>query len=251
MNIDINRDIHDLSIENSYNYIKEVLNLLEEKYSNIDPNRLFNVIKRLYNITLDDNDYLEYVNYTTNKNYDKVVDVKTSYVFSDIQSEGHGRDFSWWTVKYRLLFKAVTTKDFNAKKVYSYEELKELVDTDKVVLVNRLTKEVSDTSRVKQDERFLNLKHLAKNNYEVNVNDIDPKNECFIYFMNQFRKNKNKTQLFRDVKSFAFYIKEDVEHLLNMLCVGYDDDEIEECKKYIEFYDETFKGKSSYTRKLK
>ena len=62
------------------------------------------------------------------KSFKKIIRINTDVIHKDIESEGHGRDFSWWTVSYCLyLMVAVNCDIENNAKFFTIDEIKKLV----------------------------------------------------------------------------------------------------------------------------
>lgn len=62
--------------------------------------------------------------------------IKTSDVTSTIESEGHGRDFSWWTEWRNSAYEVLTNADFQLEdRIYSKEEIAELVKQKKLIVL--------------------------------------------------------------------------------------------------------------------
>ncbi len=63
--------------------------------------------------------------------------VKTDDVVSGIESEGHGRDFSWWTVWHNSAYKVLANQDFklDTRRVYTKQEIADLVSAGKLVVL--------------------------------------------------------------------------------------------------------------------
>ena len=62
--------------------------------------------------------------------------IKTSDVTSTIESEGHGRDFSWWTEWRNSAYEVLTNEDFQLEdRVYSKQEIAELVRQKKLIVL--------------------------------------------------------------------------------------------------------------------
>ena len=66
----------------------------------------------------------------------KTTIIKTSDVTSTIESEGHGRDFSWWTEWRHSAYEVLTNEDFVLEdRVYSKQEIADLVAQKKLIVL--------------------------------------------------------------------------------------------------------------------
>ncbi len=74
-------------------------------------------------------DIINLMNIHYGSHYDTSVKLPTKMELSDVASEGHGRDFSYWTEFYRIVVDAATNKGVEFEdRSYSYEEIKRLID---------------------------------------------------------------------------------------------------------------------------
>lgn len=62
--------------------------------------------------------------------------IKTNDVVDYIESEGHGRDFSWWTEWKNVAYEVLTNKDFQFEdKTYTKKEIEKFVKEKKMIVL--------------------------------------------------------------------------------------------------------------------
>lgn len=62
--------------------------------------------------------------------------IKTNDVVDYIESEGHGRDFSWWTEWKNVAYEVLTNKDFQFEdKIYTKKEIEKFVKEKKMIVL--------------------------------------------------------------------------------------------------------------------
>ena len=145
------KDIYNYyKLENVYNICDLVVDYLTNK-ENININNLHKLINYFYDIIVEDNDYLEYFNNANNKNFTKIIDIPTEEVIQDMHSEGHGRDFSWWTQNYQIYVSALSDKFVPTKEEYTFDEIKELISQGQICALYRYRKETKKCQNIIRD----------------------------------------------------------------------------------------------------
>ena len=134
----------DYVISEIENIIKALNLLLSKDYKCITDEEYFNIINQFYDITFFKTDILKILSIIDKVNYDKYQWLKTRVIFTTLDSEGHGRDFSWWHETRQLMLELITPEDLaiDKKHDYSSEEIKEIFNNYKVYLFNYSNKEL-------------------------------------------------------------------------------------------------------------
>lgn len=86
---------------------------------------------------LSDQDYINIANLKYSSEYDRCVIIKSNLVIKNIEQEGTGRDFSFWTEFYKYSYKVVVHKNFklDLNKEYSLDELIFLKESRDILIV--------------------------------------------------------------------------------------------------------------------
>ena len=108
-------------------------------------------------ITLFDEDYLNIYNSYAPFKYDRCTVLNTDYITKYIASDGHGRDFSWWTEYYNYSYKVLVKKGvaLNEDKKYTLEEIAELQKSGDIVIIQAHVEEVKGRDHEKDQEKAL------------------------------------------------------------------------------------------------
>ena len=125
--------------------ISKAFNLLLSKdYKCITDEEYFNIINQFYDITFFKTDILKILSIIDKVNYDKYQWLKTRVIFKTLDSEGHGRGFSWWHETRQLMLELITPEGLviDKKHNYSSEEIKEIFNNYKVYLFDFSNKEL-------------------------------------------------------------------------------------------------------------
>ena len=213
LDIKIEEDINDDGYESESDEVKIDTNKFKyffENYDRLTKRDYYNMICNFYDIRLEDNDYIDYINYKNNSNYDRVVSIATDVINKDIQREGHGRDFSWWTVSYRMYLKVAVLGELeNSDKFYTINEIKELIKNGKIYPIDWYVLECDDRlyeNRCKNDIDYLVKCEYGRKDGQISIND-----EYFDYFINKILGEIKIDDIFRNIRSFLVDSRNNLE----------------------------------------
>ena len=144
------------------NIIKALNLLLSKDYKYLTDEEYYNVINQFYSITFFKNDILKILSTIDKVNYNKYQWLKTRVIFTTLDSEGHGRDFSWWHETRQLMLELITPEDLviDKKHDYSSEEIKEIFNNYKIYLFDYSNKELGidpELPFVKEESTGINV----------------------------------------------------------------------------------------------
>ena len=126
------------------NIIKALNLLLNKDYKCLNDEEYYNIVNQFYNITFFKKDILKILSTIDKINYNKYQWLKTRVIFTTLDSEGHGRNFSWWHETRQLMLELITPEGLviDKKHDYSSEEIKEIFNNYKVYLFDYSNKEL-------------------------------------------------------------------------------------------------------------
>ena len=143
--------------------------------------------------------------------------IKSNDIIENLESEGHGRDFSWWTEHYRAEY-VVFAEDgsLDENKTYSKQEIKELAESKKIIVMGKQAygKEIHPTK--KQLDELKEIVVLDIIPYDVRTYldydgmDKESKKNVFEEYadiFNTIRQNLSKTEVIIDYKKFNEAVK--------------------------------------------
>ena len=173
------------------------------------------MICNFYIVTLEDDDYIEYINYKNNSDYDKVISIGTDVIFKDTQTEGHGRDFSFWTVSYRLYLKVAVLDELEQNdKFYTMDEIKMLIKEGKIYPIYSYCEECDYRlyeNNVKNDIDYLvKYEYGRKSKEQLSIND-----EYFEYFIDRILDNTLISDMFKSIRIFIIDVRSNLESYLD------------------------------------
>lgn len=171
--------------------IKEKINLKD----------LFNLIKHFYDFEIDTKDYLDYLNQKEGTKFDKTIDIPTNIVSVIISSEGHGKDFSYWSQNYQLMIKAATKDFIPSKEEYTIDEIQQLITIGKIYPLNPFGKKTNK----KVNEHKNNIRYLLS----PIVEKLDNKVVYFDFMINRISSKIGTNNLLEEIRYFIINLKLD------------------------------------------
>ena len=189
-------DNHSIDTKN----ITEKINNYLENHTNLTNQEYYDFLSFLYDFKLEDKDYIDYIKFKTGIKFDNIIKINTDVIDSYIEREGHGRDFSWWTVKVRLVLKVAVNTDLENKN-YTVEEIKKLISQNKIYPIDYFYEECSDDlkeNRIKND-----IDYLIKNK----EGKLDINCEYFDFIINNIRKEIEVDEIIKIIRSYIINLK--------------------------------------------
>lgn len=186
----------DYSYKESLKIAKLITIFLQDK-ENLDKENLHELIKYFYDCKIDVKDYLEYVKEKTG--FDKIITLPTDIVTQHMCSEGHGKDFSWWTENYQRMVQ-VATKDFvPEKEVYTITEIKELIANGQIYPLYPTGIETNKRKNEYQDDINYLVPYLSK--------ELEPTEEYFNFIFNKIISGIGNENLLSEIRKFIVKLK--------------------------------------------
>ena len=209
------------SEENRDCYIEDAVKIINhylENYTNLSNVEYYKALSRYYDFELEDKDYLDYINYKTGNNFNNIIKINTNVIDSYIDSEGHGRDFSWWTVKVRLGLKLAVSTPLEDKN-YKLREIRRLMAENKVYPVCYFYEKCDADLRENKVQN--NIDYLIKGEF----GKLDINSEYFDYFISNIRKELTQEGILNSIRKHIINLKLRLECYLTEYCY-YEEEEI-------------------------
>lgn len=208
------------------------------KKGNMDTCNLHKLINYFYDIKIEDADYLDYVN-SHYKFFSKIIEIPTEYVSQYLYSEGHGRDFSWWTENYQRIIKASSNEFTPSKDEYTYNEIKKLIENGEIYPIYPFGRKTSKSQNSCDD----NIKYLVP----YFSKELGPDNEYFDYIINQALSKIKLENLMDEIRIFIIRLKLN-SNIRNITNHVYVEDEIEEINLNKKIADELIKMYNKFSK---
>lgn len=190
--------------DTEYNYVETLklialISIFLEQKNNITSKDLYNLIKYFYDIKIDINDYLDYLNQEEGYDFDKIVDIPTNIVIMNTESEGHGKDFSWWTQNYQIIIKAATNQFIPSKEEYTKEKLEKLIKEKNIYPIYSFGKKTkNEVSKEKNNIKYL-IPYQSKK--------LESKDIYFDFMVNRICSRISNDNLLKEIRRFIINLK--------------------------------------------
>lgn len=234
----------------------KLINFFLHNYENMFNKLFLKIVLTFYNVSLEDEDYLEIIERITNQKYTKIINIKTNMTYSYLHTEGRGRDFSYWDVHKRVGLTVAVKDDFEEKDSYSREEILELQSKNELYPLEENSKEYYDADFTKEPyKRIPTLKGSifeAEQQFDLynrfsedyNLNFINVNGEYIDIIVDILRERISINDIFSTMKK---YVKNLLDDIYEMYFGDYRDaipvvnrEELE--TKITEFYNLNFKN---------
>ena len=195
-------------------YISILREVVESDFNKLTDKELYELLSKVYGISLDDEDYLKMLSMYNNKKYTFIHRIPTTMTFKDRANEGHGRDFSWWEQLYQVYYLAATsdTFEFDYNKTYSKEEIKKLTADKNIVLLKR-EEEAIDSIRGQENYESIPTLDIDINEYGDNISKFVLDN--YSLFGQLLRKRFTKKTVLNDMKKMIDELTEEMQEIFS------------------------------------
>lgn len=193
-----------------------------------------------------DNENIKIANLMYNTNHKEIIRIKTNMVYESIKKERHGKDLSWRTDYYQIYLDVATSKGLDKEKVYSVEEIKNMIVSNDILIVGTKSAIINNINNInfeKEEEIEINNNKEMVMSYEnalgIILKSKYPKRKLFDYFKRYLMEIKEYLTILKE-KNKNFYIDD----------IGYIDNEIyfkeTGYSKIYELYNNRFKNKRNW-----
>ena len=121
----------------------------------------------------------EFIKAVTKSQYDRVVTLQTNCVIKKMQTEGRGKDWSYWNEFYKHSFKVAVKKEAKVDegKIYTIEEIEDLRKTGVILIITQVTEETTNPKDYKNAVEHYKvdlhestwLKHIANEDHYLHA----------------------------------------------------------------------------------
>ncbi len=177
---------------------KLIIEFLKNK-ENTNKKDIFDLLCYFYDIKIDNTDYLEYVNSIREVEYTSTVEIPTNKVVIESGSEGHGRDFSWWTQNYQICIKAFSSDFVVTKDEYTIEEVLEFCKSGEIYPIHPFGRKTKKKYNNISDNIDYLTKYVGK---KLESNDI-----YFDFMVDKALTNIGVKTLIEEIRLFIIKLK--------------------------------------------
>lgn len=197
-------------------YISILKEVVESNFDKLTDKELYELLSKVYGISLDEDDYLKMLSKFNNKQYTFIHRIPTTMTFTGRATEGHGRSFDWWDQLYQVYYLAATsnTFKFDYNKTYSKEEIKKL-SADKSIALLKREEEAIDSNRdfIQEDYEPIPTLDIDIKGYGDNISSFVLDN--YSLFGQLLRKRFTKKTVLKDMEKMVDDLTEEMQEIFS------------------------------------
>ncbi len=197
-------------------YINTLKEVIESDFDKLTDKELYELLSKVYSITLDEKDYLRMLSIYNNKQYKFIYRMPTTMTFTSRATEGYGRNLDWWNQLYQVYFLTAIsdTFQFDYNKTYSKDEIKKLL-SDKSIVILKQEEEAVDGSQDFVQEIFEPLPTL-----DIDLGDYGDNISRFVLnnyslFGELLRKKFTKKTVLKDIRMSVNELNEEMQEIFS------------------------------------
>lgn len=198
-------------------YINIIDNLVNQDLNKLSDDEFYDLLCKVYDISLTKEDYLKILSKRNNKKYNKFIEIGTFMTFTDIDSEGHGRDFSWWEQLYQITYIIAVSEDTKIEdnSILRKEDIKRMVLDKSIVIVKQKAKPINNKLNI--NESVENIPSIILNcSYDYGrMNGSIFKDDNFKVVVSMLRRKFNKKRILKDMRDYIEELQEEMEIVLS------------------------------------
>lgn len=200
-----------LCVEKYLSISEKILEGLNDKNKKISDQEFLKSLEQLFFIYLDEEKYLELFSEAFHKKFIGYTRINTNVLINDQKTEGHGKNFSWWIQRYRLIYKVMYTKDaqIDEKHYYTNSEIEKLINENKIIIVD-VDSEYWDNMINSLKEKYKSFK-----SYIIDEENLDKKSEYYKYVSEYIRNNIDIPYTKKYIYNFLTELQRGVKKCLN------------------------------------
>ena len=233
-----NAETFKIKIQKYISILKEVV---ESDFDILTDKELYELLSKIYDISLDDKDYLKMLSIYNDKKYRFICRIYTTMTFKDRATEGHGRSFDWWEQLYQVYYLAAISDkfEFDYNKTYSKEEIKKLLADKSIVLLKRKAEAINgNIDFIKEEYESIPMINIDIEGYSDNMSQFVLNN--FNLFGGLLRKKFTKKKVLNDIKELISDLGKDIDIVFSSISSHdiFYSETAEICKKWYELSEE-------------
>lgn len=233
-------------------YIDTIDNLVNADFSKLSDEEFYDLLCKIYNISLEEKDFLEIISKRNNDKYDRFVEIGTYMTFSSTNTEGKGKNFSWWEQLYQIRYIVAVAEgcwNIDNDSIFSKEDIKNMIDDKSIVIIAKKDKPLNSKPNFKsEDVQNFPLMNLNFSNSLFGMYGSIHKDENFSVVVSMLRKRFTKRRILKDMRDYVEELQCQIDRVLFKNSDDYAYNEIAKlCGEWFEVSEE----KQTYSRLVK
>lgn len=214
-------------------YVGIINDICDSDIKKLTDEQFYKIILNFYDISFEEKDYLKYISKKTGEKYDWFTEIYTSMTFEDRASKGHGRTFEYWDQNYQVTFNVAVNEKYDTagildEKVFSKDEIKEMVKNKDIVIVSSSSQEIDNFDFEKESYEKFSCVDIDFDFYRLSA-------ESFPIIISMLRKKLKRKKILDDLKTFLLNLQYEIEIILH-------DDDNPEINKIAKLCNEWFEN---------
>ncbi len=231
--------------------IKRSINILENlingDFKKMSDDEFYNLISEVYDITLNNEDYLNIISKMKNKKFNHFMKIDTYMTFKALASEGHGKSFDWCEQLYQVKYVIAVAEDTEIEyaSILTKKEIKNLIENNKIVIVKMETQPINDKLKRNETVETMPSIDLGLNYSYGNATGYICKNDNFSSFVSLLRKKFTKKRIIKDMRIYINELQEQINDILSSGLSDYSYEQVSKvCNKWYNSSEEKQKIRS-------
>ena len=120
-------------------YINIINSLLNKDLKQLSDDEFYDLLQKVYSISLTEEDYLKILSKRNHKKYKKFIEIGTFMTFQDTHTEGYGASSIYFNQLYQIKYIIAITEDakIESNSILSKDDIKQMVEDKSIVLISR------------------------------------------------------------------------------------------------------------------
>lgn len=228
-------------------YINIINDFVNQDLKKLSDEEFYDLICKVYSVSLTEQDYLKIISKRNNQKYNRFTKIGTFMTFTDIATEGHGRDFSWWEQLYQIRYIVAVAEDTNLNSNCNFkkEDIKKLIQNKSIVIIRYESKPINNKLKLNEEVEEMPSMKLDYSYSFGAMHGFINNDDNFPIIISMLRKKFTKKKIFKDMKEYIEELQEDMEFVLSKSHFNYDYKEVSKLSnKWYETSEEKTKFKS-------
>ena len=197
-------------------YINILKDIIETDFKCLTDKELYELLSKIYSISLDKEDYLKMLSKYNNKNYTFIYKMPTTMTFEDIITEYDAGHFDSSIQLFQVYYVIAASDNFkfDYNKVYSKEEIRDLLLNKNIVILNE------SSEAVYVGESFVQEKYKSIPTLDINIEPYGDNISQFVLnnfslFGKLLRKKINKKIVLKDIKEIINDLNVEIQDIIS------------------------------------
>ena len=207
-------------------YINIIDDLVNKDLKKLSDEEFYDLICKVYSISLTEEDYLKILSKRNNKKYNRFTEIGTFMTFTDTATEGHGRDFSWWKQLYQVRYIIAVSEDTEIEydSVLRKNDIKKMVEDKSIVIIERKTRPINNKLNINETVEnipSIKLNCSYSNGIYGRMTGSIYKDDNFPIIISMLRRKFTKKRILKDMKDYIEELQDEMNIVLSHSQSGY------------------------------